>query len=257
MDFKRKLAAVVAGVGVAPFLVVVGAGSASAHGYISSPPSRQAFCAQGTVPCGNIKYEPQSVEGPKGLTSCNGGLGQFAELNDDSKNWPATSVGGTVTFTWTLTARHATTTWQYFIGGTKIAEINDGGKQPGSTVTHSVNLGGRTGRQKVLAVWNIADTPNAFYSCVDVQNGGGNPPTSTTTTTTTTTTTPPTTTTRPTTPTTTTTTTPPAGTSWTAGTAYSTGASVTYGGVSYKCLQGHTALAGWEPPSTPSLWQRL
>ena len=43
------------------------AGPAQAHGYISSPPSRQALCAQGVVTnCGAIQYEPQSVEGPKG-----------------------------------------------------------------------------------------------------------------------------------------------------------------------------------------------
>ncbi len=41
--------------------------NAYAHGFVSSPPSRQARCAQGAVQCGAIKYEPQSVEGPKGL----------------------------------------------------------------------------------------------------------------------------------------------------------------------------------------------
>ncbi|GAA3876199.1 lytic polysaccharide monooxygenase [Saccharothrix violaceirubra] len=253
MSVKRKVAAMLAGVGVAPLIIVAGAGSASAHGYVSSPPSRQALCASGKVTgCGQIQYEPQSVEGPKGLTSCNAGIGQFAILNDDSKNWPATSVGSSAQFTWTLTARHATSTWQYFIGGSKIAEINDGGKQPGATVTHSVNLGGRSGRQKVLAVWNISDTANAFYACIDLQVGGGNPDPDPTTTTRPTTTTPPTTTTKP-----TTTTTPPAGGTWAAGVSYATGAQVTYGGASYKAIQGHTSLTGWEPPNTPSLWQRL
>ncbi|NUT95900.1 MAG: cellulose-binding protein [Saccharothrix sp.] len=246
MSLKRKLAAVLAGVGVAPFIVVVSAGSASAHGYISSPPSRQANCAQGRVSnCGPIIYEPQSVEGAKGQQNCHAGDSRWAPLSDDSKAWPAASVGNTVTFNWTITARHATTTWQYFIGGSKIHEVNDGGRQPGSTVTHSVNLGGRTGRIKLLAIWNIADTPMAFYSCVDLQVGpGGGDPTTTTT--------PPTTTTKP-----TTTTTPPAGGTWAPGTAYAVGAQVTYGGSSYKCIQSHTSLTGWEPPNTPSLWQRL
>lgn len=31
-----------------------------------------------------------------------------------------------------------------------------------------MNFGSLTGKQKVLAVWNIADTTNAFYACVDV-----------------------------------------------------------------------------------------
>ncbi|MBM7770144.1 protocatechuate 3,4-dioxygenase beta subunit [Actinokineospora baliensis] len=75
----------------------------------------------------------------------------------------------------------------------------------------------------------------------------------------TTTTRPTTTTTRPTNstttnPTTTTTTGSPGGT-WAAGTNYAAGAKVTYGGVSYTCLQGHQAQPGWEPPNVPALWR--
>ncbi|MFC8366838.1 MULTISPECIES: lytic polysaccharide monooxygenase auxiliary activity family 9 protein [unclassified Streptomyces] len=168
MKSKKMLAAVI-GAGIAPLLAVsLPAGSASAHGYISSPPSRQAQCAAGLVSCGSIKYEPQSVEGPKGLMSCSGGNAAFAELDNDSKGWQVTPVNRTTSFNWRLTARHATSTWQYYVGGRKIAEFNDGGARPGSTVTHQVNFGSLTGRQKVLAVWNVADTANAFYACVDV-----------------------------------------------------------------------------------------
>src|SRR5690348_9995378 len=98
----------------AALLTVVTALPALAHGYVSGPPSRQALCAQHVVPdCGQIQYEPQSVEGPKGLRSCSAGLAQFAVLDDETRAWPATPVGTSVTFTWTLTARHATSTWQY------------------------------------------------------------------------------------------------------------------------------------------------
>jgi chitin-binding protein len=146
-----------------------------------------------------------------------------------------------------LTARHSTSTWEYFIGGTRLASFNDGGAQPGATKSHTVSMGGFTGRQTVLARWNIADTINAFYSCVDVTigGGGGNPPP----------TTPPPTN-PPTTPPTTPPTQPPAGGTWRAGTAYSPGNVVTYGGASYTCRQAHTALAGWEPPNVPALWSR-
>ncbi|MCK2143345.1 alpha-lytic protease prodomain-containing protein [Streptomyces sp. WAC00276] len=48
----------------------------------------------------------------------------------------------------------------------------------------------------------------------------------------------------------------PGGT-WAAGTSYAVGATVTYGGATYRCLQAHTAQAGWQPPNTPSLWQRV
>ncbi|MFD8274727.1 lytic polysaccharide monooxygenase auxiliary activity family 9 protein [Streptomyces flaveolus] len=168
MKSKRMLAVAI-GAGIAPLLAVtLPAGNASAHGYISSPPSRQAQCAAGTVSCGSIKYEPQSVEGPKGLMSCSGGNSAFAELDNDSKGWKVTPVSRTTSFNWRLTAQHATSTWQYYAGGRKVAEFNDGGARPGATVTHQVNFGSLTGRQKVLAVWNIADTANAFYACVDV-----------------------------------------------------------------------------------------
>jgi predicted carbohydrate-binding protein with CBM5 and CBM33 domain len=136
-NLKRRIAAVAAGIGIAPLIVVtVPVGTASAHGYVSSPPSRQAQCAQGVVPCGQIKWEPQSVEGPKGLRSCSGGNTRFAELDDDRKGWRVTPVGGTTTFNWTLTARHRTSTWEYFVGGRRVAVFNDGGAQPGSSVSH-------------------------------------------------------------------------------------------------------------------------
>ncbi|CCH30819.1 lytic polysaccharide monooxygenase [Actinosynnema sp. NPDC047251] len=249
MSLKRKLAAVLAGVGIAPFIVVVSAGTANAHGYITSPPSRQANCAAGKVSnCGDIIYEPPSVEGPKGQQNCHGGDARWAPLNDDRKAWPAASVGDNVTFNWLITANHSTSTWQYWVGGSKIAEFNDHGRQPGRTVQHAVSLGGRTGRIKLLAIWNIADTAMAFYNCVDLQVGPGGPGPTTTPTTTTTTTTQ---------PTTTTTTTPPVTGPWAAGVTYPAGSQVTYGGSSFRCIQGHTSLTGWEPPNVASLWQRL
>ncbi|WP_141580036.1 lytic polysaccharide monooxygenase auxiliary activity family 9 protein [Actinomadura sp. WMMA1423] len=166
---SRRIAAVTAGAAVAPLVaVVIPATSAWAHGYVSAPMSRQAQCAQHIVQCGSIQWEPQSVEGPKGLRSCSGGNARFAELDDDAKGWRATTVGRTVTFTWTFTARHRTSNYEYYVGGTRVAVVDGNGQQPPSTVSHSVDLGGVTGRQKVLAVWNIADTANAFYACVDV-----------------------------------------------------------------------------------------
>ncbi|RKS76659.1 chitin-binding protein [Actinomadura pelletieri DSM 43383] len=161
---RRKLAAVAAGVAIAPLVtVVLPATSAFAHGYVSSPPSRQAQCAQRVVQCGQIQWEPQSVEGPKGLKSCSGGNGRFSDLDDDSKAWRATSVGQSVTFNWTFTARHSTRSYEYFLNGKSLGVFK------GQSSSHTVNLGGVTGRQKVLAVWNIADTGNAFYACVDLQ----------------------------------------------------------------------------------------
>lgn len=50
---------------------------------------------------------------------------------------------------------------------------------------------------------------------------------------------------------------PPSGGSWADGTAYRAGDRVTYGDVTYQCLQAHTATAGWEPPNAPALWRRV
>ena len=142
---------------------------ASAHGYVSSPPSRQANCASGAVAdCGDVVYEPQSVEAPKGSKECNGGGSRFAVLNDNGRSWPRASVGQTVEFNWILTARHSTATWEYFVGDRLLASFDDGGAQPGATKQHTVNMGGLTGQQTVLARWNVADTAMAFYACVDV-----------------------------------------------------------------------------------------
>jgi chitin-binding protein len=151
----------------------------SAHGYVSHPPSRQILCRDVPVPgCGIVKYEPQSVEAPKGSFKCNGNGTRFHELNEEHL-WVDyfTSVhpgGAPLSFTWTLTAPHATATWEYFIlteHNTKLASFDDGGARPPHTVVHQVPLHGYTGRQTILARWNIADTPFAFYACVDLNIG--------------------------------------------------------------------------------------
>jgi predicted carbohydrate-binding protein with CBM5 and CBM33 domain len=165
---KRKFIAAVVGVLVAPLLSVVMPGTASAHGWITSPASRQEQCRAGTVACGDIKYEPQSVEGPKGLRNCHANIGRFAELNQDNKGWRVQNVGRSATFNWKLTAMHRTSTWEYYIGGTRVASFNDNGAQPPSSFSHNVNFGSFTGRQKLLAIWNVYDTANAFYVCVDL-----------------------------------------------------------------------------------------
>src|SRR5262245_50025037 len=41
---------------------------------------------------------------------------------------------------------------------------------------------------------------------------------------------------------------------WAPNTFYAVGATVTYGGAGYRCLQAHTSLVGWEPANVPALW---
>ncbi|MET8567272.1 alpha-lytic protease prodomain-containing protein [Streptomyces sp. NPDC004783] len=50
---------------------------------------------------------------------------------------------------------------------------------------------------------------------------------------------------------------PPPGGTWTVGKVYQAGDTVTYGGATYRCLQGHQAQPGWEPSNVPALWQRV
>lgn len=200
MRKTRKIILSIAGVATLALSASLAA-VAWGHGYNSDPPSRSALCASGQVSnCGAISYEPQSVEGLKGFPNagpvdgelCSGGNDRFSELDDPrGGNWPATSVSpGNRNFTWTMTVNHATATFDYYITKpgydpstpltrndlvlTPIASYEMGGAQPDHVMTHSVPLPERTGKHMVFSVWVIADTANAFYSCVDVDFGGGN-----------------------------------------------------------------------------------
>ncbi|GAB3654641.1 hypothetical protein GCM10027589_13430 [Actinocorallia lasiicapitis] len=111
----------------------------------------------------------------------------------------------------------------------------------------SITLPQRSGRHVLYMIWQRTFySQEAFYSCSDVDFGGGTTPTPTPTPTSTVTPTP--------TPTATPTATP--GGTWTAGAAYRPGDGVTYAGAHYTCRQAHTALPGWEPATTPALWQK-
>ncbi|MBT2210968.1 lytic polysaccharide monooxygenase [Actinomadura sp. NEAU-AAG7] len=180
-------------------LTVVVAAPAFSHGYTNTPVSRALFCKQGTVKdCGEVKYEPQSVEGPKGFpksgprdgTICAAGDSRWAPLDDPrGGQWPATSLTGgqSYTFAWTLTAAHSTASFRYFVTKdgwdykrpvtraaldlTPFLRLDYGNKQPPRDFSHSGTLPVRHGRHLIVAVWDIADTGNAFYQCSDVDFG--------------------------------------------------------------------------------------
>lgn len=165
-----------------------------AHGYIQNPSSRAYLCQQGAnVQCGQVQYEPQSLEaigsfpqsGPKDGQIT--GAGIFPPLFEQSTSrWhKVTLSGGTHTFTWKLTAPHRTKEWKYYI--TKptwnpnqpltrssldlipFCSYYDGGVIPSKTVTHQCNIPtDRSGYHIILGVWEIADTGNAFYQAIDV-----------------------------------------------------------------------------------------
>ncbi|QJC53972.1 chitin-binding protein [Paenibacillus albicereus] len=182
------------------------AGSASAHGYIDSPASRAKLCSTGVnTNCGNIVYEPQSLEAKGNFPAGGPADGQIAGAGDafpqlnaqTSTRWSKVNINsGTNTFTWKITARHATAEWKYYITKKgwdpnkaiaradleQFCYVKDTGAQPPATVTHTCNVpSDRTGYYVILGVWEVADTGNAFYSVVDVNIGGGtNPPADTT-----------------------------------------------------------------------------
>ncbi|MCX4581940.1 lytic polysaccharide monooxygenase [Streptomyces sp. NBC_01481] len=193
---RKKISAAVVGLAVAG-TTVLATGSASSHGYTDSPISRQKLCANRTVAdCGEIIYEPQSVEGPKGFpaagpadgTICAGGNSRFSQLDDPrGGTWPTTKVsaGQNYTFRWQFTAMHATTDFKYYVTkngwnpGQKLTRasldsqpfltIPYNGQRPPSTLSHSGTLPSKSGRHLILAVWTVHDTGNAFYACSDVQ----------------------------------------------------------------------------------------
>lgn len=115
------------------------------------------------------------------------GAGHFPALDAQSVDrWKKVTLnGGTNTFKWKLTAPHSTKEWKYYItkkdwnpnmpltrSSLDIVPFyvkNDGGVRPGTTVTHEANVPtDRSGYHLILAVWEIADTGNAFYQVIDV-----------------------------------------------------------------------------------------
>ncbi|GGC96670.1 lytic polysaccharide monooxygenase [Enterococcus wangshanyuanii] len=189
---------------------------ANAHGYVESPASRgyQGVLDRNTLgwtealnKYGNVITNPQSLEAPKGfpaqgpadgrIASANGGLGQIGDYVLDSTGvdrWtkqPAKT--GVNTFTWQYTAPHSTSKWHYYI--TKngwnpekplarenmqlIGEIKHDGSSASNNKSHQVTIpSDHTGYHVVLAVWDVADTPNAFYNVIDLNltSDGTTPP---------------------------------------------------------------------------------
>lgn len=182
--------------------------NASAHGYVSSPPSR-AYQSQldaqslswdaGLAAFGNVISQPQGLEAPKGYPTLGPLDGSIASANgvldggnigsnkldiQNSSQWTKQEIKtGINSFTWTYTATHPSTKWHYYM--TKkgwdvnaplnrdemelIGTIQHDGSQAENNPTHKVDVPtDRSGYNVILAVWDVADTPNAFYQVIDV-----------------------------------------------------------------------------------------
>lgn len=195
---------------------VLFAAEADAHGYVESPVSRgyQGVLDRNTLgwteafnKYGNVITNPQSLEALKGfpqqgpadgrIASADGGLGQIGDYVLDSTGvdrWKKQEAKtGVNTFTWKYTAPHSTSKWHYYI--TKngwnpekplarenmelIGEIKHDGSTATNNKSHQVTIpSDHTGYHVVLAVWDVADTPNAFYNVIDLNlsSEGTTPP---------------------------------------------------------------------------------
>ncbi|EGO6697929.1 carbohydrate-binding protein [Enterococcus faecalis] len=180
--------------------------SAFAHGYVETPPARgyQGKIETGTLgwsealkKYGNVITNPQSLEAPKGfpeqgpidgrIASANGGSGQIGDYvldNQSSDRWNKTNVNtGPNTFTWNYTASHKTSKWHYYMTKPNwnqnaplsrdelelIGTVEHDGSSSSNNLSHTINIPeNRVGYNVILAVWDVADTPNAFYNVIDV-----------------------------------------------------------------------------------------
>lgn len=178
-------------------------GIAYAHGYVESPPSRGY---QGQLDSkslgwdkafqlyGQVITNPQGLESEKGfpqagpsdgsIASASAALGDNALDIQSSDRWKKTTIStGPNSFTWNYTAAHKTTKWHYYM--TKqgwnqnapltrdsfelIGEVEHDGSLSDNNLTHTINVPeGRAGYHVILAVWDVADTGNAFYNVIDV-----------------------------------------------------------------------------------------
>lgn len=181
----------------------------SAHGYVMSPASRGY---QGSLDKASLGYsaafsiygsvinEPGSLEAPKGfpaagpadgkIASANGSIGGDTTLDiQTADRWKKTNIStGVNAFIWKYSAYHATAKWHYYM--TKqgwnpnqplsrqdlelIGTVAHNGTPPQDNVPHQITVpANRTGYHIILAVWDVADTTNAFYNVIDVNVTSG------------------------------------------------------------------------------------
>ncbi|WP_130340037.1 lytic polysaccharide monooxygenase [Streptomyces sp. BK022] len=193
-------------------LTVLAAAPASAHGSMGDPVSRVAQCfAEGPESPGSAACRAAVAAGgtqalydwngirigdaggrhqeliPDGKL-CSAGNDEFKGLDLARADWPATGVhSGSYTFKYRVTAPHKGTfevyatkpgydparplAWSDLDLADPVAKSTDPVARDGF-YTFSGTLPARTGRHLLYAVWQRSDSPEAFYSCSDVDFGG-------------------------------------------------------------------------------------
>ncbi|MEK4578419.1 MULTISPECIES: lytic polysaccharide monooxygenase [Bacillus] len=171
--------------------------NAYAHGFVEKPGSRSALCSPTygvlNMNCGSVMYEPQSLEAPKGfpqggpvdgqIASAGGNFGGILDQQTADRWFKNTITGGENTFTWKYTAPHLTSQWHYYITKKNwnpnkpltradfepIGTVQHDGSAASNNLNHKINVPtDRSGYHVILAVWDVADTANAFYNVIDV-----------------------------------------------------------------------------------------
>ncbi|MEK7016625.1 lytic polysaccharide monooxygenase [Bacillus sp. FSL R9-9410] len=171
--------------------------NAYAHGFVEKPGSRSALCSPTygalNMNCGSVMYEPQSLEAPKGfpqggpvdgqIASAGGKFGGILDQQTTDRWFKNTITGGENTFTWKYTAPHLTSQWHYYITKKNwnpnkpltrvdfepIGTVQHDGSAASNNLNHKINVPtNRSGYHVILAVWDVADTANAFYNVIDV-----------------------------------------------------------------------------------------
>lgn len=169
-----------------------------AHGYVSGPYSRAAACKMGlNTNCGGIVYEPQSLEARKGFPVtgpadgliASAGTG-FTELDQQAYGrWYKNNIStGPLTINWTYTAAHRTSQWSYYMTKQNwdpnaplkradlelVSTIAHDGSAANTKPAHAITVpANRSGYHVILAIWDVADTTNAFYNVIDVNVSPG------------------------------------------------------------------------------------
>ncbi|MFS4096249.1 lytic polysaccharide monooxygenase, partial [Streptomyces sp. AF1A] len=213
MPVRRAAAAVTVIGLVPLALTALAAAPASAHGSMGDPVSRVAQCyAEGPEhPKSAACRAAVAAGGTQALYDWNGvrigdaagrhrrliadgklcsaGNEEFKGLDLPRADWPATRVrSGRYTFKYRVTAPHRGTFTVYatkpgYDPARPLSWSELDLEHPVATAADPVVSGGfamfsgtlpeRTGRQLLYAVWQRSDSPEAFYSCSDVDFGGG------------------------------------------------------------------------------------
>lgn len=165
---------------------------------------KAAVAAGGTQPLydwngvrqGNANGEHQTII-PDGQL-CSGGDTTFQGLDLPRADWPTTPLApnniGDVEFVFRATAPHATQYMEFYVTNdgydpTKPLAWSDLESQPFCIETNPILENGRfhiscplpaakAGRHLIYHIWQRSDSPEAFYTCIDVEiihDGGGDP----------------------------------------------------------------------------------